>query len=70
VVEAAELNRPERRAAAFSLEVPAAQLQPGWYTCQVNVIDDAGGQFAFPRMPLLVRAATPAPAAAAAGKQN
>jgi hypothetical protein len=25
----------------------------------VNVIDDAGGQFAFPRMPLLVRTASP-----------
>jgi VWFA-related protein len=70
VVEAAELNRPERRAAAFALEVPAAQLQPGWYTCQVNVIDDAGGQFAFPRMPLLVRATTLAPATAAAAKPN
>ena len=60
LVETGELNRPERRAAAFSFEVPAAQLQPGWYTCQVNVIDDAGGQFAFPRMPLLVRTATTA----------
>jgi VWFA-related protein len=64
VVEAADLNRPERRAAAFALEVPASQLQPGWYTCQVNVIDDAGGQFAFPRLPVLVRAASTAPAAA------
>lgn len=61
LVETGELNRPERRAAAFSFEVPASQLQPGWYTCQVNVIDDAGGQFAFSRMPLLVRAATPRP---------
>ena len=60
LIEAGELNRPERKAAAFSFEVPAAQLRPGWYTCQVNVIDDAGGQFAFPRMPLLVRTASSA----------
>jgi hypothetical protein len=60
LVESVELNRPERRAAAFSFEVPAAQLQPGWYTCQVNVIDDAGGQFAFPRLPLVVRTAATA----------
>jgi VWFA-related protein len=60
LVESGELNRPERRAAAFSFEVPAAQLQPGWYTCQVNVIDDAGGQFAFPRLPLVVRTAATA----------
>ena len=70
VVEAADLNRPERRAAAFSLEVPASQLQPGWYTCQVNAIDDAGGQFAFPRLPVLVRAAAAAPVAAPAEKAN
>jgi hypothetical protein len=55
LVEAHELNSPERRAASFELEVPAAQLQPGWYTCQVNVIDDAAGKFTFPRLPLLVR---------------
>ena len=61
LAETGELNRLERKAAAFSIEVPASQLQPGWYTCQVNVIDDAGGQFAFSRMPLLVRAATPRP---------
>jgi len=69
LVEAGELNRPERRAAAFSFEVPASQLHPGWYTCQVNVIDDAGGQFAFPRLPLLVRTAKAAPPATA-GPEN
>jgi VWFA-related protein len=55
LVEAKELNAPDRRAASFELEVPAAQLKPGWYTCQVNVIDDAAGTFTFPRVPLLVR---------------
>jgi hypothetical protein len=37
-----------------------SQLKPGWYTCQVNVIDDAGGTFAFPRLPILIREAQPA----------
>jgi VWFA-related protein len=60
MVEARELNTPQRRAAAFEIEVPAAQLRPGWYTCQVSVIDDAGGVFAFPRLPLFIRSA-PAP---------
>jgi hypothetical protein len=59
-VEATELNIPNRKAAAFQFEVPASQLKPGWYTCQVNVIDDAGGTFAFPRLPLLIRESTPA----------
>jgi len=30
-------------------------LKPGFYTCQVNVIDDADGRFAFPRVAMLVR---------------
>jgi hypothetical protein len=40
-------------------------LKPGTYVCQVNVIDDAGGSFTFPRMALKI---TPplAPAAPAA----
>ena len=69
LVEARELNTPDRKAAAFELQVPLSQLIPGWYTCQVNVIDDAGGTFAFPRLPMLVREAqaTPAPAATPSG---
>ncbi len=62
VVRAEELNVPERHAAAIRLEVPLAQLKPGFYTCQVNVVDDAAGKFVFPRLALLVRAeATPPP---------
>jgi hypothetical protein len=37
------------------LDVPLTQLKPGFYSCQVNVIDDAAGQFRFPRLALLVR---------------
>ncbi|HYY69881.1 MAG TPA: VWA domain-containing protein, partial [Terriglobales bacterium] len=55
LVEAQQLNVPERKAAVFQLDVPLAQLKPGFYTCQVNVIDDAAGRFAFPRLALLVR---------------
>jgi len=46
---------PDRTATAFQLDVPAADLKPGLYTCQVNVIDDAAGAFAFPRFQLYVR---------------
>ena len=49
------LNAPDRKAAIFQLDVPLTQLKPGFYTCQVNVIDDAAGQFRFPRLALLVR---------------
>lgn len=57
LVEVKELNNPQRKAATFQIEVPLAQLRPGWYTCQISVIDDAGGTFAFPRLPLVIRSA-------------
>jgi VWFA-related protein len=55
VVESAQLNAPDRHAAVFQLDVPLSSLKPGFYTCQVNVIDDAAGKFRFPRLALLVR---------------
>ena len=55
VVEATELNTPDRKAAVFQLSVPLASLRPGFYTAQVNVIDDAAAAFAFPRLAMLVR---------------
>jgi hypothetical protein len=55
LVEAKELNARERKAAIFQLDIPLTQLKPGFYTCQVNVIDDASGRFLFPRLALLVR---------------
>jgi VWFA-related protein len=55
LVEADQVNVPERKATAFELDVPLTELKPGFYTCQVNVVDDAAGKFVFPRVPLLVR---------------
>lgn len=66
LVEARQLNAPERKAAVFQFDVPLAQLKPGFYTCQVSVIDDAGGNFSFPRLPLLVREKPSAPSATTA----
>jgi len=62
-VEATAINIPERDAVGFEFDVPLAGLKPGTYVCQVNVIDDAGGNFTFPRLALRI---TP-PAAPAAG---
>ena len=72
LVTADVLNVPQRDAVAFQFDVPLTQLKPGTYICQVNVIDDVGGSFTFPRMALRVTAAavpavpaataTPAPA--------
>lgn len=55
LVQADQVNVPDRKATAFELDVPLAELKPGFYTCQVNVVDDAAGKFVFPRVALLVR---------------
>jgi VWFA-related protein len=55
VVEVGHLAAADRKAAVFQFSVPAAALKPGFYVCQVNVIDDAAGTFTFPRLALLVR---------------
>jgi VWFA-related protein len=62
LVQAKAINVEGRDAVAIELDVPLATLKPGSYLCQLNVIDDAGGSFAFPRFAVLVR--EPAPAAA------
>ncbi len=64
LVDARVLNIPGRDAIAFAFTVPLTSLADGSYTCQVNVIDDAGGTFSFPRTPLEVRGGAPAPAQA------
>lgn len=55
LVEAKAINIPERGAVAFQFDVPLTQLKPGTYVCQVNVIDDAGGSYSFPRMAMMVQ---------------
>ncbi|HWG17707.1 MAG TPA: VWA domain-containing protein [Acidobacteriaceae bacterium] len=70
MVEASAINIPERNAVGFQFDVPLAGLKAGTYVCQINVIDDAGGTFTFPRMALRVTppaapAATPQPVASA-----
>jgi hypothetical protein len=68
VVTATSLNEPQRGAVAFQFDVPLTDLKPGTYVCQINVIDDAGGSFSFPRVAVRVLpppAATPAPATTA-----
>jgi hypothetical protein len=55
VVTAQHVNVAGRKAVSFEMAVPAGSLEPGLYTCQVNVIDDTAGTFAFPRFQLYVR---------------
>lgn len=65
LVQATQINVPDRDAVAFQFDVPLSSLQPGTYICQINVVDDAGGAFTFPRTALLIRPASPPPTASA-----
>jgi hypothetical protein len=74
LVQAKTVNVGGRDAVAVELDVPLAGLKPGSYLCQLNVIDDAAGSFAFPRFAVLVRepsatapSTTPAPPATTTG---
>ena len=45
-------TRPE--AVPVKFQVPLQGLAPGRYICQINVVDEVGRKFAFPRSPLVV----------------
>jgi hypothetical protein len=63
-VAATEVTAPDRKAVVFQIDLLLQSLKPGLYVCQVNVIDDVAGNFAFPRWPILIKNAAPAVAPA------
>jgi VWFA-related protein len=68
-IMANEVNAPDRKAVVFQIDLPLQALKPGFYVCQVNVVDDVSGNFAFPRSPILVKqAAQLTPTATPGGK--
>jgi VWFA-related protein len=68
-VVANQVTAPDRKAVIFQIDLPLQSLKPGFYTCQVNIIDDVAGNFAFPRWPILVKQpASQAPASAPSGQ--
>jgi VWFA-related protein len=66
LVQARAVNVEGRDAVAIELDVPLSGLKPGQYICQLNVIDDAAGSFAFPRFAVLVKGTCGAAAGACA----
>jgi hypothetical protein len=70
LVRATAINVEGRDAVAIELDVPLNGLKPGQYLCQLNVIDDAGGSFAFPRFAVLVKEPSPAPGTQPAASQS
>ena len=57
-IVATEVSVPQRKAAVFQLDLPLQALKPGYYTCQVNIIDDVSGNYAFPRWAMLIKDAS------------
>jgi len=55
VVERVAVDAADRKAAVFQFELPAGSFNPGFYTCQINIIDAAAGRFAFPRLAFYVK---------------
>jgi hypothetical protein len=70
LARATAINVEGRDAVAIELDVPLNGLKPGQYLCQLNVIDDAGGSFAFPRFAVLVKEPSPAPGTQPATSQS
>jgi len=57
-IVATAVNVPQRKAVAFQLDLPLRTLKPGFYTCQLNIIDDVAGTYAFPRWAMLIKEAS------------
>ena len=57
-VQATQLTNPATGDLAFQFDLPLTDLKPGLYICQINVVDDAGGTFTFPRTALLIKSST------------
>jgi hypothetical protein len=54
-IHATQLIASRPNAVPVQLQVPLKGLAPGRYTCQINVIDEVGRRFAFPRANLVVQ---------------
>jgi hypothetical protein len=59
-IRANRLNEKREGTLPVWLQIPVSKIQPGKYDCQVNLIDEFGRKFAFPRSSLAVLPAEPA----------
>ena len=53
-VDVTQLASTRPDAVPVQIQVPLKSLAPGRYICQINVVDQLGRKFAFPRAPLVV----------------
>ncbi len=54
-IKATEMVRTRPNAVPVKIQIPLKGLAPGRYTCQLNVIDEVGRKFAFPRANMVVQ---------------
>jgi VWFA-related protein len=53
-VRITQLAESRTKTVPFQFQLPLKDLGPGEYTCQLNVVDEVGGKFAFPRAPIVL----------------
>jgi VWFA-related protein len=54
-IEATQLAATRPEAVPVQIEIPLKDVTRGEYVCQIDVVDEVGRKFAFPRAPLIVR---------------
>jgi hypothetical protein len=54
-LEATQLASTRPEAVPVQFQAPLKDLAPGRYVCQINVVDEVGRKFAFPRAQLVVQ---------------
>ncbi len=54
-VEATQLAATRPEAVPVQIEIPLKDVTRGEYVCQINVVDEVGRKFAFPRAPIIVQ---------------
>jgi hypothetical protein len=54
-LQATELAATRPNAVPVELQIPLKGIAPGRYICQINVIDEIGRKFAFPRTAMMVQ---------------
>ena len=54
-IDATQLAPTRPEAVPVQVEIPLKDLKRGEYVCQINVVDEVGRKFAFPRAPIIVQ---------------
>ncbi len=54
-IEATQLAATRPEAVPVQIEIPLKNVTRGEYVCQINVVDEVGRKFAFPRAPIIVQ---------------